>query len=247
MTYRGVRVARWRGWFGVWTVCSLLMASSAVAQADTTPSKEAPAEPTSGAAKPASPLMLDKKKPIDITSDKLDIDQAAKVAVFTGNVVAVQGDFHLLGERLTVYYDSKEPGADSADSDAKAVDSGFDPTGGNGRIRRMDVVGKVKLVSPTETATGDRAIYESAVGTINLFGNVVLTRGKNVIRGTKLTTNVDTGKSVIVGQSAEDGAGGRVNSLFVPAKKDSDSEAAGPADSKDAAGPTEGHEASDPR
>ncbi len=187
------------------------------------------------------PVLFDKDKPIEITSNRLDVDQDAHVAVFAGNVDAIQGTFHLKADQLTVHYDEKGAaataegnGSDASTSSTVSASSpaASDPSATGGRIRRMDVTGHVRIVSPTETATGDTAVYEVEKGTINLLGNVVLTRGKNVIRGTKLTVNVDSGKSVIVGSDQSVGGGpGRVKSLFVPDKKN---EAAGASGSKTA-------------
>jgi lipopolysaccharide export system protein LptA len=86
----------------------------------------------------------------------------------------------------------------------------------------MDVDGHVFISSPTETASGEKGVYNAETGKIVLTGDVVLTRGGNVIRGTQLDIDVDTGKSSIVNTSSA--SGGRVRGLFVP-KKD---EAMGP-------------------
>ena len=45
------------------------------------------------------------KKPIDIESDRLEVDDQKHVAIFTGNVSATQGDYNLRAPRLEVTYD----------------------------------------------------------------------------------------------------------------------------------------------
>ena len=45
------------------------------------------------------------KKPIDIESDRLEVDDQKHVAIFTGNVSAMQGDYNLRAPRLEVTYD----------------------------------------------------------------------------------------------------------------------------------------------
>jgi lipopolysaccharide export system protein LptA len=177
------------------------------------------------------PALFDKKKPIEITSDKLDVDQQDKTAIFEGNVDAIQGEVHLKADRLKVYYDedTTQTGATSAAPETGAApqaaaqapagaqpvatDAAADPASG-GKIRRMDVDGKVFMSSPTETASGDHAVYLAETGLITLTGNVILTRGQNVIRGTKLVIDADTGHSVI--ESKPSAGGGRVKGLFVP-------------------------------
>jgi len=205
--------------------------------------------PASATAKPAEekkgplgPALFDKKKPIEITSDRLDVDQDTHIAIFQGKVDAIQGDIHLRADKLTVYYDDIEtqtsngtqtapqtapaPAAASAATPAQAgVD---DPTGSGGKIRRMDVDGNVFVSSPTETASGEKGVYLAETGKITLTGNVILTRAGNVIRGTKLVIDVDSGRSIIDANSSA--GGGRVKGLFVP-KKD---QTIGPGPAKDA-------------
>lgn len=176
------------------------------------------------------PAMFDRDKPIEITADKLDVDQEAKTAVFDGNVDALQGDVRLKAARLTVYYEQAPPGAAPSSDGASGAGApaapeasaeaaaGADPMAQGGRIKRMEVEGSVFVSSPQETATGDNAVYDVDKGIITLTGNVVLTRGDNVIRGTRLTMNANTGRSVVVGQSSAGGGSSRVKGLFVPKK-----------------------------
>lgn len=69
------------------------------------------------------------------------------------------------------------------------------------------------MSSPDETAQGDSGVYDIAKKQIFLTGNVVLTRGENVIRGEKLTLNMATGRSEIQGGKQ------RVHGIFQPPKK----------------------------
>jgi lipopolysaccharide export system protein LptA len=195
---------------------------------------EAPQGETSGKApQGGSGLGLDtaffkSDEPIEITADRLDVDQVNKRAVFGGNVNAVQGDVHLAGEILTVFYDQeKEGGAATAapaapatpaveTPPAEAAAAGTAPAGdamgSGGRIRRMEVTGGVHVSSPTETATGDEGVYDLEAGTITLTGNVIVTRGENILRGSRLNIDVESGKSVIIGSEET----GRVKGLFAP-------------------------------
>ncbi len=55
--------------------------------------------------KPASaksPISHD--QPIEVSSDKLDVFQADHKAIFTGNVIAVQGTTNMRAEQMTVFY-----------------------------------------------------------------------------------------------------------------------------------------------
>jgi lipopolysaccharide export system protein LptA len=153
-------------------------------------------------------------QPIEITSDILEVEQDKQLAIFSGNVDAVQGDIRLRADQLRVFYrqdnksgsDAKQPagragGASSGGADASA-------------ISRIDALGQVFVSSLDETAKGDRGVYDVERRVIVIEGRVVLTRGKNVLRGDKATMNLDTGRSVM---DAVPGA--RVRGLFVPSER----------------------------
>jgi len=141
----------------------------------------------------------DGSAPIEITSDTLDVKQNEQIAIFRGNVDAIQGEMNLRADELTVHYRS----------DAE----------GNNSISLIVAVGNVFLTSPTEMAQGDRGVYDIDAGTVVLTGEVVVTRDDNVIRGSRLRLNLATGKSKMEGGSQVSGDQGRVKAIFVPAKK----------------------------
>lgn len=141
----------------------------------------------------------DSSQPIEITADTLDVARADQTAIFSGNVVAIQGELRLGSDNLRVYYRG---------GDAR--------TAAQGAISKLDAIGAVALSSPRETASGEWAVYDVDMGQITLGGNVVLTQGENVLRGEQLVIDLESGQSRIVGAQ---GAGGRVKGLFVPNKK----------------------------
>ena len=140
----------------------------------------------------------DADQPIEINADSLEVQQDKQIAVFRGNVDAIQGAIRLKADELKVYY---RTGGSSADL--------------NGAIVRIDALGRVFISSPSETAQGDAGVYDVAGKQITLTGSVVLTRGQNVIRGQRLVMNMETGLSLVEGG----GPGGRVRGLFVPSEK----------------------------
>jgi lipopolysaccharide export system protein LptA len=148
-------------------------------------------------------------EPIEILADVLTVEQERQVATFSGNVQAVQGEMTLTAQRLRVFY--AEAGDDAAP--ASAVGQGT-------QVTRIEAEGTVRLSNPTDTAEGDRGVYDVAAQTVRLDGNVVLTSGDNVVRGSRLDmdlrTNVSTVRSV-----AEGGQQQRVRALFVPKKNGS--------------------------
>ena len=155
---------------------------------------------SSGPGGPSGPGTLDSDQPIDISADNLEVQQDKNLAIFTGNVIAVQGRIKLRAEQLRVWY---RPSSEKPDGGAR----------GGGTIIRIDAINKVFVSSATETAQGDLGIYEVADQRLTLTGTVILTRGGNVLRGKKLVMNMATGQSRI--------SGGRVHGRFVPPKRKS--------------------------
>ncbi|MEQ1889193.1 MAG: LptA/OstA family protein [Alphaproteobacteria bacterium] len=144
-------------------------------------------------------LRHDSSQPIEITADTLDVAQSDQTAIFSGNVVAIQGELRLGSGNLRVYYRGGEA-----------------RTAEQGAISRLDAIGSVAVSSPRETSTSEWAVYDVDKGQITMGGNVVLTRGENVLRGEQLVIDLESGQSRIVGAQ---GGGGRVKGLFVPARK----------------------------
>ena len=150
-------------------------------------------------------------EPIDIAADELVLDQEKKLAIFTGNVDAVQGTLNLKSEELIIYY------TQSADENQDAEADG----GGRTNIRQIDARGNVRLATLTETASGDWAIYDIEKGAITLGGKVTLTRGENILQGAKLIVDVETGNSRLLSSKS---GNERVRGLFVPGSENSEEE-----------------------
>lgn len=157
----------------------------------------------------ASAQQLDSKQPIEISSDTLEVLQNEHKAIFSGNVMAKQGTISMQASRMTVHYQDNSGGKPSA----------TDAMGAKG-ISRIEADGGAFFSSARETVRGDRAVYDVNQQQIRMDGNVVLTRDKNVLKGTQLTYNLKTGKSVLgSGGGAAGAGGGRVKGLFVPSKE----------------------------
>jgi lipopolysaccharide export system protein LptA len=84
-----------------------------------------------------------------------------------------------------------------------------------GEVTRVTVSGDVYYVTPSETIRGDQAVYTTATGVIVITGDVVLTQGRNVLTGSRLTYNVDTGSAEMEG-APRGAAGNRVQGVFYP-------------------------------
>jgi lipopolysaccharide export system protein LptA len=141
----------------------------------------------------------DSKAPIDLSADRAEAQDRADRAIFSGNVVVKQGELTLRTARLTVAYASQ---------------NGID-------INRIDASGGVTVVSPSETATGEFAVYDLDQGLITMVGNVRLERGGSFLSGQRLTIDLDTGRAVMDGglRGVNQGGGGRVTGRFTVPKR----------------------------
>lgn len=155
--------------------------------------------------KPLAPAGRD--QPIEINADSLEVQQDKQLAVFNGNVDAVQGDMRLKADQLRVWY---RQGGNQKPAPGQQVAAAGSPAGA---IIRIDALGRVFVSTPTETAQGDQGIYDVEKRTILLTGRVVVTREKNVVRGDRLVMDLNSGQARLDGQN-------RVHGLFVPSKGD---------------------------
>lgn len=144
-------------------------------------------------------FLLSGESPIEIVSDRLEVRELDKTAVFTGNVSLVQDTFLLRTVRMVVHYIGSDDGSLS---------------GGATQVERIEAEGKVYIKSDEQVATGDRGTFEMATGIMVLTGKeVVLTEGDNVVVGCKLTMNTKSGESQVDGCGRETG---RVRMLLQP-------------------------------
>jgi lipopolysaccharide export system protein LptA len=159
---------------------------------------------------PLANLGSGNKEPIKIDADRLDVFDKEQRAVFSGNVVAVQGESTVHCTELTVLYDQQRGQGQGSGARAAAPASSGVP-GQDGAIKRIDCKGPVTVVSKTQTATGDNAVFDRSANRVVLTGNVALSDGPNVTRGDKIVYDMNTGVA-----NVETTTGGRVRALFVP-------------------------------
>lgn len=138
----------------------------------------------------------DTNAPVDVAADRIEVQDRADRAIFSGNVEVRQGDLQLSTSRLTVAYANS----------------------GGIEIKRLEAAGGVLLRSPSETARSQFAIYDLDRRLVTMIGAVTLNRGQNHVQGGRLVLDLDTGRAVMDGGGA--GApgtattGGRVTGRF---------------------------------
>ena len=147
-----------------------------------------------------------------IQADGLVVRDKEKMATFTGNVHVTQGDTEMCSKALVVYYVDGNTGTATA-TGPKAAQPGaragpVDPQ----QIRRIEATGGVTVTQKDQNAAGDTGIFDMPANTVTLTGNVVVTRGRNVMRGQRLVVDLNTGVSHV-----ERGNGAQVESLIQPA------------------------------
>jgi len=192
-------------------------------------------------------LTQSSKDPIDIESDLLVVHDKEKYATFQGNVKAVQGTTTLRAKELNVHYAggdklspvAKKEGGERAAPATKVADAqggGAAPASENGaQITQIEAKGDVVITSEKDqTTTSDWALYDLPSQLVTVGGNVVLTQGKNVLKGDRLVIDLKTGESRFE-NSGNAAAGGRIRALFMPKQegaKDAKSSDAKPGETK---------------
>jgi lipopolysaccharide export system protein LptA len=170
--------------------------------------------PALAAGKTASPSAMlpgaNSKEPISIEADKLNYFDKEQKAVYTGNVIVIQGDSKLTCSMMTIFLaKSASQSAASAPADAPAASAEAGATPAGSQVSHMDAAGPVTVISKTQVATGGRGAYDKEQNKIWLFDNVTLSDGGNVTKGDKLTYNLTTGEAFVESQGQ-----GRVRGQF---------------------------------
>ena len=125
--------------------------------------------------------------PIDVAADRIEAQDRADRAIFSGNVKVRQAELTLDTQRLTGLFDRRR---------------------GRDQAARRERRGRG--ASPSETARGNFGIYDLDRKLITLIGAVQLNRGGSQINGQRLTIDLNSGRAVVDGGgpgSARAGAG----------------------------------------
>ena len=174
--------------------------------------------PARSPASPGDPAAIfpgtNSKQPISIDADKLVYYDKEHKAIYTGNVVVIQGDTKMTCTAMTVFLDhAPTPGADHAPAQGakQPPDAQSGPTADAG-VKRLEAKGPVTVISKTQVATGDNGTYDKTEGKVYLIGHVTLSDGQNVTKGDKLTYDLKTAEATV----DTSGKSSRVHGQFVP-------------------------------
>jgi lipopolysaccharide export system protein LptA len=150
---------------------------------------------------------LNKKEPIYITSDWMEVDQKKNTITYKGRVVTIQSEMTMRSETLTAVYDPEMK-----------------------QIKQIIAEGKVNAVQGNRMATGDKAIFDEKAKTVTLTGNPVMRQGNSQITGSRIIYYIDQDRAVAEGKDSF-----RVQVTIFPEelqKKDNDNSEAGSSTAK---------------
>jgi lipopolysaccharide export system protein LptA len=144
-------------------------------------------------------------KPVDIAADQAEVQNKACISTWRGNAEAMQGTARLRADVIRAVFQPKPGGSGS---------------GACGDLIRIEAEGSVYYVTTKDQRVrGDNGVYDASAETVTLTGDVVAVQGQNVLRGTKMVFNSNTGVGRMVGQATGRNAQGRPRGVFYPSKK----------------------------
>ncbi len=149
-------------------------------------------------AAPAMAQISSEGGPIYINSDRTESLERERKVILIGNVDIQQGEARLRANKVTLIFAGKEG-------------AGSGSLGGSfGQIQTMQADGEVYYVTPELKAKGDTGVYEAAVDTITMTGNVALMRGADVAEGQTLKLEIKNRRTTL------DGGEGRMRMMIDP-------------------------------
>ena len=114
--------------------------------------------------------------PVEVTADKLNVDQDSGNAIFSGNVVVGQGDLRMAANEIRVIYRD------------------------GGGISRLVATGGVTIVTPSEEVEAQRADYALDDDNIALAGDVLFVQGSTALAAETMRINLATNEAVLEGR-----------------------------------------------
>ncbi len=117
----------------------------------------------------AHALDSDRRQPVELAADSVDIDEGRNIAVYKGNVELRQGSMRLLADQVTIYHRQRKP--DRIVAKGKPVR--FQQDTGRGRIKArarqaeyvvnsevLHLIGDAVLIQNGDTMKSDRIVYD---------------------------------------------------------------------------------------
>ncbi len=161
------------------------------------------------------------KQPVDITADQAVMHNSDCTAVWTGSAEALQETSRLRADVMIVHMEIKKgkPVAPSPASAASATASSADC----GDMVSIEAKGRVYFVSSDgRRVHGDNGFYDSATTTVTITGDVTAVKDDDVMRGTKMVYNTQTGEGHVEGSGKGPSSKARPRGVFYPKESNAD-------------------------
>jgi lipopolysaccharide export system protein LptA len=126
--------------------------------------------------KTSSGFEFNKKDPIFITADWMEVDQKQNTITYKGRVVTVQAEMTMRSETLTAYIDPETK-----------------------QMKQIVAEGKVNATQGNRVATGHKAVFDDQAKTVTLTGGPVMRQGNSQVSGVKIVYFVEQDKSIVEG------------------------------------------------
>jgi lipopolysaccharide export system protein LptA len=151
------------------------------------------------------------KGPIDVTADHLETHNTDCTAIWTGSAEALQDTSRLRADKMIAHLEIKKGGKSSSSGPGSTANSDC------GQMISLEAIGRVYYVSPDgRRVHGDNGFYDSASTTMTITGDVTAVQGQNVMRGTKMVYNTDTGEGHVEGTGTGQASKTRPRGVFYP-------------------------------
>ncbi len=154
----------------------------------------------------AQPIDLSSGGPVEVTAlDGFEWHESDQTVTASNEARAKRGNVTVLADRLVAHYRKKAAPA-AAPVPGAAPPAGPEADSGSNEIYRLDAIGHVRILTPTEEAVGDKAVYDIDQALLVMTG-----------QGLRLTTPqyVMTSRDSMEYWSQQHMAVGRGNALVV--------------------------------
>lgn len=121
----------------------------------------------------------DSNQPVEVTADSLSLDQTTGRAVFSGNVIILQGDLRMAASRVEVVYSD---------------------TDGGRSVEQVIATGGVLVTRGADAAEGQEARYDIGPALLTMTGDVLVTQGPTAIAGDRMIVDMTTGSGTVDGR-----------------------------------------------
>ena len=128
----------------------------------------------------ATAFEFNKKDPIYITADWMEVDQNKNTITYKGHVITTQADMTIRSETLMADYNP----------DMK-------------QIKQIVAEGKVNATQGNRVATGEKAVFDDKAKTVTLTGNPVMRQGNSQVSGSRVIYFVEQDRAVAEGDGKE--------------------------------------------